>query len=328
MFLIRVTFTASKSVLLLPLDCSKFASILHPGNFVGHVIDQIRSIFNGVDNALSALSSWLASFQPGTQYAAEVLETFKWQLVVGLRCNKLFSRVPETLRQYLATFRHTIYPELCKKYQGIDPISSEAFYFQHGLRHLDDRVKTKLKGKDLLDIGAFNGDSALALSEYGHAIYCIELDANNFAAMRKVLALNPRYAANVHAFHLGMSDKSTDAGGVSGYGGGARIGDGGQRVQLVTVDDFVEENNLTLGFMKADVEGDAFAVVKGAAKSMLRFRPIFSVSCYHDFVEMYNLSLFLMELLPNYHFEWHSENLVDWTFFELSLSGYPREALE
>jgi hypothetical protein len=128
-------------------------------------------------------------------------------------------------------------------------------------------------------------------------------------------------------FHLGISDRIAEAG-VRRESFASRIGDGPQRVQMVTVDDFVEKHNLSLGFIKADVEGHAFALVKGAAKSLVRYRPVFTLFCYHDFVEMYHLSIFLMNLLPNYHFEWHSENYIEYIFYELSFAGYPREALE
>jgi hypothetical protein len=309
---------ASTDILLAPLTCSKFSHFrLFDGGCLQAVVDQINSKYGSVEIALYALSRWLALFQPETPYATEVLETFKLQLVVGLRCRRVFGRVPNTLDQYLQTFQQTIYPELLKKYRGIDPSSSEVFYFHHGLRHLDGRVKAKLKNRDFLDIGAFNGDSALALSEYGRAIYCIEPDPIRVAEMRKILAANPNYTANVHLFHLGISGKST---GVEESGGSA--------CRFITVDDFVEKNHLTLGFIKADVEGHGLEVVTGAAKSIARYRPVFSFSCYHAFTEMYNISMMLMDLLPNYHFEWHSENRIDWAFFELSFAGYPREALE
>jgi hypothetical protein len=169
MFLTHVTVNASTDILLSSLDCSKFTGFPRPTLFVQEVVKQIKSMFVTVEDALLALSNWLALFPTETNYTNEVLDTYKWQLVVGLRCNKLYNRMPNTITQHLAIFREKTYPELRRKYRQINPWAPEVFYFHHGLRYLDNRVKAKLKDKDFLDIGAFNGDSALVLSEYGRS---------------------------------------------------------------------------------------------------------------------------------------------------------------
>jgi FkbM family methyltransferase len=239
----------------------------------------------------------------------------------------MFNVMHKSLAEHLRVFAQDIYPTLKQKYHLINPRSTEVFYFHHSLRLIDGRIKQKLKNKDILDIGAYNGDSALVLSEYGRSVYCFELSPKNFAVLKRILGANPNYSATVHPLLLGVSDRTAEVH-VSRGSADARIGAGKQRVNVTTIDDFVEGNNLTVGFMKADVEGHALSVVKGAAKTMLRDRPVFSFSCYHAFHEMYDVSRFLMNLLPNYHFEWHSENRVDWAFFELSFAGYPVEALK
>jgi hypothetical protein len=143
-----------------------------------------------------------------------------------------------------------------------------------------------------------------------------------------MLAQNPLLSTNVHAFQVGVSDhkgKST----VVGNGPGARMSShSGELVKIVTIDGFVQKHNLSVGFLKGDVEGHAAAIVRGAAETLVRDRPIFSFSSYHDFSEMYNMSLFLMSLLPNYYFEWHMENGITTAFFELSLFGRPRQSWE
>jgi FkbM family methyltransferase len=190
---------------------------------------------------------------------------------------------------------------------------------------LGARVTAGLKQKDFLDIGAFNGDSALALSEYAGRVHSIEISRDNFAALNRTLTANPEWSANVHTYLMGIGEKAGFAG-VSGGGEGAQMREGNQ-IEILPVDDFVARHNLTVGFMKADIEGLAFAMVKGARQTMIRDRPIFSISCYHAFAEMYDVSMFLSDLLPNYVFEWHMENTVDWAFFELSFFGCPRELL-
>jgi FkbM family methyltransferase len=193
---------------------------------------------------------------------------------------------------------------------------------------LDPRIRKPLKNKSFIDIGAFNGDSALVLSEYAKDVYSIELSTPNYAALNRVLSQNPVLSANVQTFHMGVSDTEGEIA-LIGAGGGARISAGrSEQIKMITVDAFVKVYNLSIGFIKADVEGHALAVVKGAAETIARDRPIFSFSLYHDFSEMYNVSIFLMKLLPNYYFEWHMENEVTIAFFELSLFGRPKQAWE
>jgi hypothetical protein len=127
---------------------------------------------------------------------------------------------------------------------------------------------------------------------------------------------------------MGMSDKE----GVATFTGrrvGVQISNGpGELVLITTIDAFVQKHNLSVGFVKADVEGHAFAVVKGAIRTISRDRPIFSFASSHDFSEMYNLSTFLMNLFPNYYFEWRMEDDCPNVFFSLSLFGRPKQTWE
>jgi hypothetical protein len=116
---------------------------------------------------------------------------------------------------------------------------------------------------------------------------------------------------------------------MTGVGGATQMSDGpGERINMTTIDAFVKTHNLSVGFMKADTEGHTLAVVKGAAGTLVRDRPVFSFSVYHDFSEIYNVSTFLMDLLPDYYFEWHMENCWTCAFFELSLFGRPKQEWE
>jgi FkbM family methyltransferase len=288
------------------------------------VIKQIRSRFGGFETAQEPLSAWLSRFRPVDKYTTEVLETFKMQLSVGLLCSKLYARIPPTLDHLLRDYRQNIYPGNRQKYHGIDPGSTEVFCFNHGLKRLGPAVTDSLKQKDFLDIGAFNGDSALALSQYAGTVHSIEISNGNFDALKRTLAANPEIT-NVRVYHMGIGETAGSAS-ASGSGGAAQVRQGND-IEILPVDVFAARNNLTIGFMKADIEGYAFAMVKGAKETMVRDRPVFSFSAYHAFHEMYDVSMFLYDLLPNYQFEWHMENTVDWAFFELSFFGCPKELL-
>jgi hypothetical protein len=98
----------------------------------------------------------------------------------------------------------------------------------------------------------------------------------------------------------------------------------GNKIQVTSIDNFVQNNNLTVGFIKADVEGYGLKLAQGGIKILKRDRPIFSISTYHNFGELFEFSAFLLSQLPDYEFEWHMENPTPIWLFELSLFGYPK----
>jgi FkbM family methyltransferase len=281
--------------------------------FVKVVINQIRSRFGGFAPSQAELSTWLARFRPVDNYTREVLYTLGMQLSAGLICDKLFKQIPSTLAALIDDFRNSRYGNYREKFRGLNPESTEVFCFHHGLWRLPQRIKTALSGKDFIDIGASNGDSALALAEYAGSIHSIEISPRTFRSLKSTLSLNPTLSGIVHPSLIGVSDKH-------GF-----TYQEGERIELVSVDEFVAKYNLTVGFMKADIEGLAFAMVKGARQTLATHRPVFSFSCYHTFTEMYDVSMFLSDFLPGYTFEWHMENKIDWAFFELSFFGCPNE---
>ena len=70
----------------------------------------------------------------------------------------------------------------------VNHFEASVFYYRHGL----DEVQTldRVKGKTILDVGGYIGDSVLILSELGpKAIYSFEADPENFELMQKTIAL-------------------------------------------------------------------------------------------------------------------------------------------
>jgi FkbM family methyltransferase len=236
--------------------------------------------------------------------------------------------MPATLRNHLDEYASAIRIAEASKYHRISNGCTEVFLFHHGLRMLDPRIRIPLRNKSFIDIGQYTGDSALVLSESAKDVSRIEPSRQNFAVLNRILADNPFLSANVCTYHMAMSDSEGTIHFTGGGGGGMISSNSGEPVEMITIDGFVQRNNLSMGFLKADVEGHALAVVKGAAGTITRDRPVFSFSLYHDFTEMYNVSVFLMDLLSDYYFEWHMENSVSMAFFELSLFGRPRQAWE
>jgi FkbM family methyltransferase len=211
--------------------------------------------------------------------------------------------------------------------RGITPTAPEVFCFHHGLKRFPSGVIKRVKERDILDLGAYDGASSLVLSQYGRAVYSFEISKDNIRLAESVLAQNPNFSWNVNLIPFGVSSKSGTVA-VDGFGEGAFVSqNGSEQIAMVSVDDFSAMLNLTVGFLKADIEGHGLPMVMGAKQTFLRDRPAFSFAIYYDFSEMFNLTEFVMDLLPSYHFELHMDRSdVAWAFFHLSFVGWPLEA--
>ena len=74
-------------------------------------------------------------------------------------------------------------------------------------------------------------------------------------------------------------------------------------VDAITIDSFVEENNIqNIDFIKMDLENAEQEALKGAEKTILKFRPQLAISIYHSNAQFYGIPVYLKELLPNYEF--------------------------
>jgi hypothetical protein len=95
-----------------------------------------------------------------------------------------------------------------------------------------------------------------------------------------------------------------------------------------TIDRFVAARNLSLGFIRADVEGAALQAVRGAIKTLRSQRPIVAIAGYHGVEKFFGAPTFPMQQLPNHYFEWQMGNPHDApdTLFELDFFAYPNEA--
>ena len=102
----------------------------------------------------------------------------------------------------------------------------------------------------------------------------------------------------------------------------------GYRVEQTTIDAEAKKRNFNVGFIKADVEGDGFRVVKGAIETIKSHRPVLSLCVYHNSEELFEIKPFLEKHLNNYIFEFKLQDFKIGDIVELTLLCYPKELLE
>ncbi len=177
-----------------------------------------------------------------------------------------------------------------QKYQGFSKYYGiENFYFHCGLRFISKKILKKYEKRDLIDAGASNGDTTAIFSrEYSfRAIHAFEPENHNYALLIKNISKFQLH--NVVPVNKSLGDKKMVAKITSEEGQSHINVDGEQSTDMITIDDYVERNKISVGLVKMDIEGFEYYALQGSLKTIKKYHPILLISIYHtgrDFFEI------------------------------------------
>lgn len=220
--------------------------------------------------------------------------------------------------------------KLRKKYFLNDcNVDAESLVYHHGLSAMPEKVLSYIKGKDFIDAGACFGDSALVFANYApRKIYAFEPSPENGKIFRRTMDKN-RIPENI--YELVPAGLASQKGEIFfsdiGDSGNNLMEKGETKAELVTLDEFVRERDANIGVIKADLEGMGLDMLKGAKETLVKCRPVLSLSIYHNEEELFGTYPLLKEWLPDYHFYIRSFSLPS-AMGEVSLLGCPEELLK
>jgi FkbM family methyltransferase len=140
------------------------------------------------------------------------------------------------------------------------------------------------------NIGVF---SAFAARKHPDAtIYAFEPTPSTFKELQKNTAKYP----NVKCFNyaLGAENKMVTIVEADDYSGHNYVGEGGIPVEMKTIDSL----NIPMDFLKMDTEGCEADIIKGAAKTIKKYKPVVAMSAYHKPEDKTELPKLLNTLLP------------------------------
>lgn len=142
------------------------------------------------------------------------------------------------------------------------------------------------KDKNIIDVGAFIGDSAILFSPYTNKkVYAFEPFKKSYETMLQTLKINN--VTNVSPINIGLMDKSQKD--IPIYGGGSNIansiirphGNIVDNIEVRTLDDWIKENPIEIGLIKVDIESAEQKFLQGAINTIKEQRPNMLISIYH-----------------------------------------------
>jgi FkbM family methyltransferase len=151
-----------------------------------------------------------------------------------------------------------------------------------------------------VDVGAFDGDTVRDFVRRTHgrfdSITCFELDARNFEALERNVALLPQ-KDRIRLYNMGLWDEACDV----TYSVGksqSTIGEGLQAGRVVALDDVLPDARVTL--IKMDIEGAELRALAGARRVIERQRPRLAISVYHHISHLWAVPLVISGLVPDH----------------------------
>ena len=207
------------------------------------------------------------------------------------------------------------------------PKLPEVFYFEHGLRSADQRILEYIKERDILDIGAFYGDSAYVLqNRTNQHIISYEFSPENVETFHQNAKLLNFNMTQHIIIPKGLSNEKSimKVGNCHASNCNLKSRNGSQTVEISTVDEEMKNSSYKIGFVKIDAEGYTYKIIKGGFETFKRDRPVFAVSIYHNYEEMFG-TYDLIDSLSNYYIEFQTQKKALDSFGELILFAYPNE---
>lgn len=175
-------------------------------------------------------------------------------------------------------------------------------------------------GDVLLDLGGYNGDTAVMFGHntgYDCQVHSFEMSTVNIEAFKANLELNPRMLGRTEINHLAVTDTT---GATVTFGEGVQPGrvsatfsihDGGtESVETITLDDYVARRSLDrVDVIKMDIEGAERLALRGAARTIARFKPRLAISLYHLEDDLLVLPKLILDANIDYRFgfRWYTK---------------------
>ena len=192
-------------------------------------------------------------------------------------------------------------------YLPVNQFDSSVFYSKYAIDELT--TLDSVRNKDIIDAGGYVGDTALLFSSYtDKSIHVFEASPSNMDIIRETIRLNQLEnivpvskalgeKSGMATFSLGERNSCNFLVERPGYNYPDHI-----EVPVITLDDYVRENNLEVGLIKVDIEGGEQLLLKGAVETIRTQHPILLISIYHSANDFFEIKPMIEKMCDKYTF--------------------------
>ena len=192
-------------------------------------------------------------------------------------------------------------------YLPVNQFDSSVFYSKYAIDELT--TLDSVRNKHIIDAGGYVGDTALLFSSYTDKnIHVFEASPSNMDIIRETIRLN--HLENIVPVSKALGEKS----GTATFSLGERNSCNSLverpgynypdhiEVPVVTLDDYVRENDLEVGLIKVDIEGGEQQLLKGAVETIRTQHPILLISIYHSADDFFEIKPMIEKICDKYTF--------------------------
>lgn len=156
-------------------------------------------------------------------------------------------------------------------------------------------------GGVFVDAGAYNGETSALYAKWNpnyQKIYFMEPDKTMYVVACEYVKL--KGIKNIVGVNKGAYSHQTILIFNSDFETGAsRIdGDGTDKIETMTIDDMLNGEKAT--FIKMDIEGAEMEALKGAEKTISKYRPKLAISIYHKENDLWEIPYYIKQKYPWY----------------------------
>lgn len=181
---------------------------------------------------------------------------------------------------------------------GASPVTTQDRYFIPEITSIlnDDEA--------LLDVGAYHGETTIrfirVVDNRFRAALMLEPDEKNLSALRqRLLSLPSEIAERIRAMPTAVGAEAGTGRFSGGLGYASQLSRiGSHPVAIETID----ELDFQPSIIKLHLEGGELDALKGAKTTLSRCRPVIMATSYHNSLGLWELPLWLMQVLPDYRY--------------------------
>lgn len=150
----------------------------------------------------------------------------------------------------------------------------------------------------VIDAGSLNGATAKEFVDLGCQVYSFELDKINYNSGLGIAKESGFVLENIGLGSMRKKVRYNPAlGGTTIRDNGAIEGD------IIDLDTYLMEKSLNrVDFIKMDIEGSELDALKGARKTISKYKPQLAICMYHKLEDMWEIPIYIKELRSDYEF--------------------------